>query len=403
MFTNNNIIFFRVGNHEQQVVEYSNQVLDNAKIFEDKFNSHCISINVVAKGSIEKACAQVYDILHHLGEHIHINPNMPPTMAITEFMTMRGTLAGQDKEVFLQMKQMTDRNKLMTMKMLGMLALYYSRMQSFMFAYISCRMLRITIEYGHSEDSVFALASFASVLGNRFNDYDESCALAHTALGLMKKYNTDTMIPRVYGMIYGTVLLSKEPLASMVDPLLKGVRLSFENGCQEYSITNTVFYLYRSFQAGKNLLLLLNELDAFARKHLQHNHSGILQMLLAPSYRVLSSLTGIKPSSVFSKLPSVNTADLIEKAKSRKEMIFVQIGVSLLLAEQGYCRDFIKASEVILQYPDFFQSLNLSSSMIINQFAVLHFAGLVCFHMARRTREQHWLTKAMNVLASYSE
>lgn len=378
-------------------------MLENAKSFKEKFNSHCVSINVVAKGSIEKACAQVIDILKHLGEHVDLN--MPPAIAITEFMTMRGTLAGQDKDVFLHMKQMTDRNKLMTMKMLGMLALYYGRMQSFMLGYISCRMLRITIEYGHSEDSVFALASFAGVLGNRFNDYDESCALAHTALGLMKKYNTDTMIPRVYGMIYGTVLLSKEPLASTVDPLLKGVRLSFENGCQEYSITNTVFYLYRSWQAGKNLKVLVQELDAFARKHLQHNHSGILQMLLAPGYRALSSLTGIKTSSVFSKLPSVNTADLIEQAKSRKEMISVLIGVSTLLAEHFISRDFIKASEVILQYSDldFFQSLNDSSSMMINQFGVLYFAGLVCFYMTRRTKEQHWLTKAMNVLASYSE
>ena len=184
---------------------------------------------------------------------------MPPTIAITEFMTMRGTLAGQDKEVFLHMKQMTDRNKLMTMKMLGMLALYYGRMQSFMLGYISCRMLRITIEYGQSEDSVFALASFAGVLGNRFNDYDESCALAHTALGLMEMYNMEKMIPRVYGMIYGVVLISKEPLTQMVDNLLKGVRLSFENGCQEYSIMNTVFYLSRSWQAGKNLLLLVQE------------------------------------------------------------------------------------------------------------------------------------------------
>ena len=389
---------------------------------------------------------------------------MPPTVAITEFMTMRGTLAGQDKDVFLHMKQMTDRNKLMTMKMLGMLALYYGRMQSFMLGYISCRMLRITIEYGHSEDSVFALASFAAALGNRFNDFDESCALAHTALGLMKKYNMEKMIPRVYGMIYGAgksafvlfyhvnssvqyevsmvwllhltlvflhyclcnphiltdvksslfiflnlvnahppVLISKEPLTEMADNLLKGVRLSFENGCQEYSIMNTVFYLSRSWQAGKNLLLLVQELEAFSRKHQQHNHSGILKMLLAPSYRVLSSLTGIKSSSVLSKLPSVNTADLIEQAKSKKEMIFVQIGVSSLLFEVFTSRDFIKASEVILQYPLFFQSLNDSSSMMVNQFGVLYFAGLVCFHMTRQTKEQDWLTKGMNVLASYSE
>ena len=234
-------------------------MLENATSFEDKFNSHCVSINVVAKRSIEKACNQVHDILQHLGGE-PINPNMPPTIAITEFMTMRGTLAGQDKDIFLHMKQMTDRNKLMTMKMLGMLALYYGRMQSFMLGYISCRMLRITIEYGHSEDSVFALVSFAGALGNRFHDYDESCALAHTALGLMKKYNTEKMIPRVYGMIYGAVLISKEPLrGSMVDNLLKGVRLSFENGCQEYSIMNTVFYLSRSWQAGKNLKVLVQE------------------------------------------------------------------------------------------------------------------------------------------------
>ena len=148
---------------------------------------------------------------------------------------------------------------------------------------------------------------------------------------------------------------------------------------------------------------IFQELDAFARKHLQHNHSGILKMLLAPSYRVLSSLTGIKSSSVLSKLPTVNTADLIEQAKSKKEMIFVQIGVSSLLFEVFTSGDFIKASEVILQYPFFFEMLNEPSAMMINKFGILYFAGLVCFHMTRRTKEQHWLTKGMNVLASYSE
>ena len=81
-------------------------------------------------------------------------------------------------------------------------------------------MIRILLQFGHCEDTVYAVSVFSGILTNRLHDVEEGCALAHTALALMKNYNSSQLIPRWYGILCGRVLVSKEPIQSLLDPLL---------------------------------------------------------------------------------------------------------------------------------------------------------------------------------------
>merc|ERR1719310_2064532 len=108
------------------------------------------------------------------------------------------------------------------------------------------------------------------ILTNHLQDMDEGYALAHTALSLMNSYDANQLIPSCYGVIYGAVLHSKEPIHSLLNPLLKACRLSFLNGNFEDS-SNTIIYIARSCENGKKIPLLVNELNAFAQHYKQHS------------------------------------------------------------------------------------------------------------------------------------
>ena len=171
------------GNHEQVIV-LVNHVLSNAKSFDDKFKSYCAFINVIAIGSIDKASEKLCELLQQLGENI--DPNIiSPKMAAKEFTSVKALLSGAEKDVFLRCSQLSDCTKLMAMKLLAMLVMYCRHEKPLLGGYLVCRMLRISLQFGHCEDTVYAISVFAMILTNHLQDMDEGYALAHTALSLM--------------------------------------------------------------------------------------------------------------------------------------------------------------------------------------------------------------------------
>ncbi|KAL7541601.1 hypothetical protein ACHAXR_011054 [Thalassiosira sp. AJA248-18] len=405
LFENSALANYSEGNHEQVVIQV-NHVLSNAKSFEDKFKSYCVFVNIIALGSTERAIEKLYDLLRTLGENIDPN-TISPQIALGEFLSTREILSGGKKDVFMHLFQMTDQTKLMTMKLMSMLVLYYSQERSFMTGYLVCKMIRISLQYGHCEDTVFALAIFATVLVDRLIDIDEGYALGRTSLSLMKFYNTDNLIPRIYGILYGTVFISKDPLQSLLDPLLKACRLSFSSGNFEHSCFNTILYTIRSWNAGKKIHLILNELNAFAHQHKQQSHMTILQLFLAPSYKTLCALSGtpLDSSELLAQLAAASTDsddDIIEAAKVKNEMVLVQVGIVSAISNAFFSRDFAKASQFILKYQDFFD-IPHTEKLPINKFEGIFIAGLVSFHMARETREAHWMEKGTSALAAFEK
>ncbi|KAL7546668.1 hypothetical protein ACHAWF_010003 [Thalassiosira exigua] len=280
LFEHSALALWQDGNNEQAVNQV-NQVLSSAKSFEDKLKSYCVFVNVIAIGSLDSAIEKIYSLLRPLGENL--DPNLISSQhAVHEFMSTRDLLFGDKKVALLQLSPMMDRMKLMSMKLMSLLVLYYNQQHSFLSGYVACHMIRLSLNYGHCEDTCLALATFSSTLGNRLCDIDEGYGLARTALSLLKFYNTDQLIPQVYGLIYGSVLFWKDPLQSVLDPLLKACRLAFSNGNLEHATFNTIAYLVRSWHAGKRLPLMMNELKAFARKHVSFKRAQCILTAIEP-------------------------------------------------------------------------------------------------------------------------
>mmetsp|Transcript_45663 Transcript_45663/g.97060 ORF Transcript_45663/g.97060 Transcript_45663/m.97060 type:complete len:391 (-) Transcript_45663:318-1490(-) len=285
-----------------------------------------------------------------------------------------------------------------------MLVMYYIRQKAYLGGYLACRMIRISLQYGHCDDTVFALSIFSSTLSNQMQDIDEGYALARTTLSLLEFYDANRLIPRVYGIIYGTVLISKDPVQSLLDPLLRACRLSFSNGNFEYSTFNTIFYITQSWNAGKKIPLVVNEVNAFAHQHKQQGHMPILQLFLAPFYKMASSLSGISldSSELIAQLASARIEDIVETAKAKNEILFVETALGLSMVEGLYSRNFAQASQMILKYRDPFHIQQIERTGM-SRTALIFYTGLVSFHMARETREPHWIEKGASALARFEQ
>jgi ATP-dependent RNA helicase DDX31/DBP7 len=119
-------------------------------------------------------------------------------------------------DMLLAANPLEDWNKVRAMKIMSSIIRYYDQKESFLGAFVSCRMLEISIKYGHCEDSVYGAAAFASALINCLGDIDDGSAWGRSALSLMKKHGQQMPGPSIYATLFGTVFVWKGEPASPI-------------------------------------------------------------------------------------------------------------------------------------------------------------------------------------------
>lgn len=266
--TNNMAVASYALGNEKDCLVYANQVLEHATAFEDKFTAYCAYIKILASESTDRAIEKLLYILPFAGEPVDLNA-ITQDMAIDEIVALKRALAGNQKVLLLQATRMSDKRMLMSMKLMSLLVLYTSQQKAFASGYLAIRMIRLSLQYGQCEDTVYAMSIFCSSLCYTINDDDEAYSLAQVALTMMKNYNMNQLIPRIYGLLYGTVLSTKDSLQSTLEPLSKACHLAFSHGVHEHAVLNTLIYIKKCLDGGKRLPLLVDELASLTQKHVR--------------------------------------------------------------------------------------------------------------------------------------
>jgi ATP-dependent RNA helicase DDX31/DBP7 len=413
------IASYSLGNPED-CFKQANEVIEHATTFEDKFMAYCVYIKLLGVASTDRAIEKLLYLLPFVGETIDPNA-ITQQLALDELMSLKQTLGGNQKDILLQLSPMTDSRILMSMKLMGLLVLYSSQQKAFLSGYLATRMIRISLQYGQCDDTVYAMSVFCSSLVYTVNDMDEAYSLAQIALSLMKNYNANQLIPRVYGLIYGTVVTIRDTQQSTLAPLLSACHLAFNRGIHEHAVLNTLIYVRQSLFGGKCIPALLDELASLTQKHVSASlvfvpcclqnliqnpcllvqeklsQISVIKHFLAPTYNSLSVLSGIvlDEPAVLAEYAKEPTDDIIVDVIAQNELVYVRACVATVLFESIILRDFAKASEVVLNYSQFFE---VTAVLELNLYFM---AGLVSLHMARQTRESCWKEKGTKMLASY--
>lgn len=256
---------FAEGKHDK-VTEVVNLVLLNAMNFNDKFHSYTQLIRSTAiQGSADVAIAEIGKLLTSLGD-VPINSDVSLQSFVQEIMSVRRLLAGRQKELlFANPSHMNDQTLVMTMKLKIMLVIFYTQQQSYMSGIVVCNMIRQVLQFGLCEEGVIALAFFSNLVLERIDDVEEACQLGRLSVSLIKHFDEERLIPGVYCIVYGTVLLCQDPWHSLMEPLLTACRTSFATSNFEFATLNAMAFVGRSWNGGRHIGLIMSEMRNFGQ------------------------------------------------------------------------------------------------------------------------------------------
>mmetsp|Transcript_11470 Transcript_11470/g.24449 ORF Transcript_11470/g.24449 Transcript_11470/m.24449 type:complete len:1640 (+) Transcript_11470:109-5028(+) len=386
------------GNRDK-IMQRITPVFDHSKNFSDQFKTHCVWIKMLSMTDLSRAIKESLNALERLGEPLNLE-DIDLNLSCAELMKMKEQLSGERKNIILSPKRLTDRTKMRAMKIMTSLILYYHQAKSPLGSCVACKMIEITVNYGHCEDSVFGAAAFASALVGFLGDVDEATSWARTALNIMTSYDKEILIPSIYGTLYGIVLVWKEPIQSTLDRLAHGIRLSFATGNVEFAMVNTIYYIARSFNCAKSISLLAGEVEALARQYTGNfgndtlEYSPLIQFYMTPLYNALLRLSGGdrkgrktegETLSPLDKVQLLNNDEIMEVTINTKQLGCFHTVLSYQTTTAFLFRDMEIALKFTNLYFEHFMSKALSS--LYTPIYHIFYEALICFFFARRTGE----------------
>ena len=166
---------------------------------EEEFKTSLVWIKLIHNKSSEEAIIETHKLLERLGESIEPTV-ISPSFACSELARVKELFSGQNQLA----SQMVDPNKLMAMVAMSCLFFFYYKQRTLMLIIVCNRMVETSMKYGCSQDSIFALASFASNYLAFLGDIDGGYLFARQTLSLMKKsrYNINAILPEVVSPLH---------------------------------------------------------------------------------------------------------------------------------------------------------------------------------------------------------
>ena len=175
-----------------------NLVFRHARNLNEEFRTRLVWVRFICLTSLCDAIEECHVLLERLGEPIE-SSNMTADYARSELVRIREALLNQSEKLS---GNMTDPKILKAMKVLMYLFGLYYKQKSFAMLIIVCtRMVELSMKYGCSEESIYALASFASNLVGHLGDIDIGCSWARMSLAMLTKNDCDAVLPEVVSRV----------------------------------------------------------------------------------------------------------------------------------------------------------------------------------------------------------
>ena len=179
---------------ENLLKERIDLVFHHATNLDEEFRTRLIKVRLMCTKSLLSAIKECHILLERLGEPLD-SSSMSIAYARSELIRMRETFIKQNERLSVQM---VDINKVKAMKVMRHLTQLYYNQKSFIMIVIVCtRMFELSVKYGCSEESIFALALLSSSLVCYLGDIDKACSWARMAVAMLSKNHYDAVLPEV--------------------------------------------------------------------------------------------------------------------------------------------------------------------------------------------------------------
>jgi len=153
------------------------------------------------------------------------------TLVLPELQKTRIRLSDELQNILSGVKKNENATALATLCILSEMISLCSKCKPVLRTYIIVRFMQITIEYGKSNHTPYALAMFGSVLFTELEDVRDGHRFGKMSISLIDDSREQGLLPRIYAYYHISISHWKEHAHLSLPSLLKSYKASLELGC----------------------------------------------------------------------------------------------------------------------------------------------------------------------------
>lgn len=310
------------GNFEE-TEKLAKEIFFHGKSFSDKFLAYMSLIKSAgAQGETRQALKIGLEVLAHLGEPLP--GSVTKTVIIRELTKTKLLIWGKSDKYFSMLAGMKDASKINAMQVLSLMFAYAYLVKKEYVPIVAFRMMQISVRYGACRETAFAYSIYGLILSGVLGDVSGGHRFGRLALTLLDRFDAKEWFAHVYALVFYGIMHRCEHLSMTLEPLLRGYRVGLEAGDNEYSMHCAYDFASHSFQVGRSLKSLEEDMRAFCLQMTEYKQDTV-RALTAPFWQCVLNLMG----------RSENLLELTGEAMDQDQLILesTQAGHDLVLAE----------------------------------------------------------------------
>ncbi|MBD2338169.1 AAA family ATPase [Calothrix sp. FACHB-156] len=266
------------------VLKYITNILDSIPIYETKI------LACVAKNQLRLGLDIALVVLHDLGIDIPAYPT--PEDIGKSLGETHQILAGKDPLELIDLPLMTDARAKATIRILSsMFGSAYNGCPE-MLPLIIGQQVNLSIQYGNTNLSAFAYASYGLILCAFVGAVETSYQFGQLALNLMEKFSAEELHAKIAAVFNNCIRHWQDPLQKTLESLLAGYQSGLTTGDLEWAVWCIFGYSFHSYCAGKELTGLEPELATYGIAIAELKQTTALNYQKAYHQAVLNLLGG---------------------------------------------------------------------------------------------------------------
>ncbi|MEH1965828.1 trifunctional serine/threonine-protein kinase/ATP-binding protein/sensor histidine kinase [Nostoc sp.] len=258
------------GQMEQSVkviLENGKTLIDQVKAYEVRILSH------IAQNRMLEAIKMGLQVLKLLGIELPEQPtpaDIPRGLQETQL-----ALEGKPIEGLLELKLMTEPDKLAAMNILTNIAAPAYLVIPELYPLILFKQVHLSLKYGNTANSLYGYSCYGLILCAFVGDVESGYKFGQLTLKLLDKLNAKESIAKTYTCIYGSLNSWKNHIREIFNPLQLAYSSGLEIGDLEFAGYCAWIYSFNSYLAGKELSSLAQEIANYSQ--------GLAQLRQEPS------------------------------------------------------------------------------------------------------------------------
>lgn len=227
----------------QQVMQQANSLLDQVKAYELKI------LHYASQNKMHKAL----DIGCEVLKLLNIDPPDENADLQALFIELRHLMENKAIDDLIHLPKMRDKYKQAALRILVSMSAPAYLASPKMYPVICYQQVRISVEYGNSDLSAYAYASYSMILCGILNDIDAGYQFGKLALNVLDKYNNKDFTAKVLMLVNVCARHCKEPARNTLDPLKLAMKNGMKTGDIEYACYASMFRNTYLFLIGERL------------------------------------------------------------------------------------------------------------------------------------------------------